>query len=787
MRGGDDYESWFERATGNGPYLFQTELAARKAPPAVLEVPTGSGKTQAVLGAWMFQRQRGEGPRRLVYALPMRTLVEQTRNVAVEMRKRSGLQPEELPIHILMGGKDFPDEDWRLRPDGDQILIGTIDMLLSRALNRGYGESRFAWPVSFGLLNSDCRWVFDEVQLMGPARTTSAQLAGLREALGTALSGETMWVSATIDREALETVDGPKLGEPMALPDADQQGPLRSRLIASKRLARADLSSFKPANRPGEIAALAAEAHMPGTRTIVVLNTVGQAQATFSALTKLLEGDDAPRAVLLHSRFRPSDRADRMEEALAAPQDGGTIVVATQVIEAGVDVSSRTLLTETAPFSSIVQRLGRCNRAGEESEASAIWLDTGAYEEGGKAARMAAPYLPVDLNRSREKLLDLEGESLSPEALAGVKVSETREEPITLRRRDLVDLFDTSPDLSGMDIDIAPFIREDDERSVLVCFRDIEDGAPVYDGLPANDEVVQVPRDSLKGRVCWKADYLDKSWERTRGELVPPGATLILDAADGGYTTAQGWDGKSKARVPVVKPADEKLRDSSETVESDDAGHEPRELLDHLQDVEHEAERLLRDLAIEPGWSAAVTAAAALHDIGKAHPAFQHLLRTAMKPGGDAADGKVWAKSGKTGGERVRRYLRHELASALAVRNLDGAIDLPSDRNLVAYLVAAHHGKVRLSIRPAPGEFQPDATAGKRFALGLVDGDEIPPVETPIGTVPATTVDLGCMELGGDRSWTDAALRLRDDPDLGPFRLAFLEALLRIADWRASA
>ena len=43
-----------------------------------------------------------------------------------------------------MGGEDLPDEDWRLRPDGDQILIGTIDMLLSRALSRGYGESRFA-------------------------------------------------------------------------------------------------------------------------------------------------------------------------------------------------------------------------------------------------------------------------------------------------------------------------------------------------------------------------------------------------------------------------------------------------------------------------------------------------------------------------------------------------------------------------------------------------------------------------------------------------------------------
>lgn len=48
------------------------------------------------------------------------------------------------------------------------VLVGTQDMLLSRALNRGYGMSRFDWPVHFGLLNQGCHWIVDEVQLMGP-------------------------------------------------------------------------------------------------------------------------------------------------------------------------------------------------------------------------------------------------------------------------------------------------------------------------------------------------------------------------------------------------------------------------------------------------------------------------------------------------------------------------------------------------------------------------------------------------------------------------------------------
>jgi len=54
----------------------------RTCPPAVIEVPTGSGKTMAVLVPWLCDPG---APRRLVYALPMRSLVEQTAQLAVEV------------------------------------------------------------------------------------------------------------------------------------------------------------------------------------------------------------------------------------------------------------------------------------------------------------------------------------------------------------------------------------------------------------------------------------------------------------------------------------------------------------------------------------------------------------------------------------------------------------------------------------------------------------------------------------------------------------------------------
>jgi CRISPR-associated endonuclease/helicase Cas3 len=116
---------------------------------------------------------------------------------------------------------------------------------------------------------------------------------------------------------------------------------------------------------------------------------------------------------------------------------------------------------------------------------------------------------------------------------------------------------------------------------------------------------------------------------------------------------------------------------------------------------------------------------------------------------------------------------------------MDGALGLV-EPELVAYLVASHHGRVRLSIRPAPDEQRPDdAPEGARFALGVADGDRLPPVQTPLGRTHECELDLACMALGADRSWSRSAVTLRDDSALGPFVIAALEALVRVADWRA--
>jgi CRISPR-associated endonuclease/helicase Cas3 len=101
---------------------------------------------------------------------------------------------------------------------------------------------------------------------------------------------------------------------------------------------------------------------------------------------------------------------------------------------------------------------------------------------------------------------------------------------------------------------------------------------------------------------------------------------------------------------------------------------------------------------------------------------------------------------------------------------------------VVAYLMASHHGRVRLAIRALPTEKAPKADT--LFALGVHHGDELPAVDLDGQSCPAVSLDLTPMQLGHERSWTADALALLTE--LGPFRLAYLEALLRAADVRAS-
>jgi CRISPR-associated endonuclease/helicase Cas3 len=816
------------------PYPFQRAFATGTNLPAMVDVPTGLGKTAMAVLGWLWRRNGGDAelrsatPRRLVYCLPMRTLVEQSKQVAetwIKTLRDAGRLSVDVPIHILMGGED--EDDWVLHPEQDAIIIGTQDMLLSRALNRGYAMSRSRWPIAFGMLNNDCLWIFDEIQLMGPGLATTAQLEAFRHSLGSkdGHGCQSVWMSATLNETWLDTVDfASQRGslETLSLQTADRSHAGVTRLLGAKKPIARTKSTM---DETAAIAKQILERHAPGTRTIVILNTVARATDLFVELEKLTRGGSKPsgkraqkpadgelqrdtgtvgdgveaaRLVLLHARFRPLDRKRAIDAALAAPVGGGTIVISTQVIEAGVDVSATNLFTELAPWSSLVQRFGRCNRRGDDNAMAAVhWIDL--PKETKSHETLSRPYEAAALRASALQLSKLADVGMGALPSVALEYEHTH----VLRRKDLVDLFDTTADLAGNDIDIDRFIRDGEETDVRLYWRDWsrprgDDAPEETESAPQRIELLSAPiaafRDFVKARKggVWRFDFAESKWRRVDIGMISPGQMYLVHADAGGYSAEHGWSPKSQSRVDPVAIMKERELDVAESGDSDPLCMSVRwqTIAEHTDDVCREVALICS--ALKEVDSAQLQQAARWHDRGKAHAVFQGRL-----PANAPRPAELWAKADGKWSRGGRSHFRHELASALSVLDPTNGAIVNADRDLVAFLVAAHHGKVRLSIRAFPGETKPYAddlsARGQRFARGVWDNDVLP--ETDLGggvRAPSSVISLEPMMLGlcesspycGEPSWLERAIRLRDT--LGPFRLAYLEMILRAADVRAS-
>lgn len=900
--GESDFVDFFQRATGFRPYRWQIH-AAVEGLPEILPVPTGLGKTEGSVLAWAWRRlthENGE-PLHLIYCLPMRSLVRQTierlRGYFAKLKEWNELI--DIPVHQLIGGD--ADETWAAAPDRPWVLVGTQDMLLSRALNRGYGMSRFDWPVHFGLLNQDCQWIVDEVQLMGPGLWTTAQLDWMRRKRFPGLKPcRTTWMSATIGAQFLQTTDRKKDGCNAAVPfdpelERDSNKALKLRRAALRPVELHQPATGKKAKPLAEqIASEAVADPMPGTLTLIVCNTVKTAQAIFQQL----EADDIPR-ILLTSRFRAGDRREA-EEALRAFEarrsasptgrveggDPGLICVSTQVVEAGLDISAHRLWTEHAPWPSLIQRLGRLNRDGKDNEARAIvWKlspkDEDKRKDGGED--WIGPYRKAALDQASsllKALAPLSVQKTAVEALSELQAQKLEEYTKALaippepcpRALDVHSLFSTEPDLHGGFTDVSRFVRNvDPDADIIVFWRDWQGRAPpagdALNGPPLDLNAEACPvslgalRDFLRAPTrAWLWNDRAERWEPVACQNLKPGMTIMLRGAVGGYSKALGWTGAASDRLNDLPSAGRgrALRDDWCAEASYWSS-----LVSHLADARGNAERLCDALALQAPIRTAVVETAALHDLGKAHPHWRGAIpegspidcealakfpkvlrvetlrqnaeevRTAVGSKlatasalseEDVSEGKIvrlrWALERSldeitlkeiralsgvrwAAHKAFRPGLRHEAASALAMwRQYAVANDAPYPA-LAVYLAASHHGKVRTVLKAISPEGGGVFGVNRTPETLQFDGQDWPmdfsvafdgsdgewtdngfAVNGP-GWTGIVADLLGPWRGGADAAWTRAVPR--DEPRaLGPFALAWLEALVRVADWRAS-
>jgi CRISPR-associated endonuclease/helicase Cas3 len=732
--------------------------------------------------------------------------------------------------------------------------------------------------MEFGLLHHDVLWVSDEIQLQDVGLATTAQLAAFRthddRARGGALRpSRTWWMSATLQPRWLETVDHAPLVPDLSkrlerIPAAERTGGLWT---VRKPVRRVCVEEGQA--KPAEVATLTRENHVAGTLTLVIVNTVKRAVEVFEALRK--EGErpskrrktipsaDGPEVRLVHSRFRGIERRNWAMQFLSRdaslPASGqGRIVVCTQVVEAGVDISASVLVTDLAPWPSLVQRFGRAARY--EGEAAEVFVAGNVPDE-----KQARPYDVVALQGAADAL-----DALAKNGLDASPASLERFEEIlpsadlealypytplhVLRRKDLDQLFDTSADLSGADVDVSRFIRSGDDRDVLAFWRDVPADIEAADISPARrEEICPVPVADMKEWLqrkhrAFRFDYLEGEWKPIDAARLSPGTQILIPADEGGYDPAIGWAPMSAERVepvpspsaaPPVRAADELLERASKAEDEEALCtlEQWKTIAVHGKETGEHARAIGRELGLDGALLRLLDLAGRWHDAGKAHQVFQDaIMDDARARAGIPGESRELAKA-PPGAWRRRPYpnrqgFRHELVSTLALFELlrrthgehaallgphlelfaaigevpvvvpdEARVDkddplakeisaLDADSfDLLAWLVCTHHGKVRCVWASTPK----DQESGEDRINGVLRNDRLPEVMLTTASGSASKLhplelSLSLAELGvGTQygaSWAERVVGLLDRH--GPFKLAYLEALLRAADVRAS-
>jgi CRISPR-associated endonuclease/helicase Cas3 len=354
------YREFFERLTGFPPHPYQERLADEvlNGKSIIMRLPTGGGKTWAAVAPFLYAlSNRRPLADRLLYALPLRSLASSLHATVFE--RMSGCFG-----NVLEMGKD---RDYANRARYCSLQIGsqkndpffesdliftTIDQLLS-----AYVFIPVSLPDRLGNINAGALIgslvIFDEVHLLDPAVALGTMIEMLDRLRGLS---QVLLMTATMSDPAMSFLTRKVGASAFAVPDAEIRA-----LPSQKNKQRTWRWSSEPLN-----AASIKAQHCDG-RTIVLVNSVSRAQDLVRELEGLYSKEaNRPELILLHSRFYPEDRKaieDRLDGFFGSKaMPTNIILVTTQVIEAGIDISAECLHTELAPMNALIQRAGRTAR-----------------------------------------------------------------------------------------------------------------------------------------------------------------------------------------------------------------------------------------------------------------------------------------------------------------------------------------------------------------------------------------------------------------------------------------
>ncbi|MFI3244213.1 MAG: CRISPR-associated helicase Cas3' [Akkermansia sp.] len=344
-----------------------------------LNVPTGGGKTLSSL-SFALHHALHHGMERVIYVIPFTSIIEQTAREFRELLGAENVIEHHSNLNETSDTLDnkFGSENW------DAPLIVTTNVQFFETL--------------YACKNNRCRKlhnmarsviIFDEVQTLPTdfLAPCLASMRGLQQCFGCTLLLCSATQPAVTNRQHLFDI-GWSEGEVQSLIGVDFERELSEKM---KRVEITKLGLMTQAELAADFLDTGADS------ALFIVNLTAQAQALYEHLQCLeVEG-----VYHLSARMCPAHRGDVLtivRERLRAGEP--CVLVATRVVEAGVDISFPIVYRDRCGLDSLAQSAGRCNRHGERPIGQCF-----SFEAAEKEYQLPAAF--VDQKRAVEVLRDL--------------------------------------------------------------------------------------------------------------------------------------------------------------------------------------------------------------------------------------------------------------------------------------------------------------------------------------------------------------------------------------------
>jgi CRISPR-associated endonuclease/helicase Cas3 len=336
-----------------------------------IQLPPGYGKTAVPFSLALWSILNNEVPiERSIDVLPLRSIVEDV-NVRFTGYGQNGSEPRGLRAFgiskedaenisgaqcMFIHGSPFLQKNGFIGTTLDTftLLASKLPPLEISKISREYMELYGHYEIARGAILSSIT-VFDEVHLFfeehrGPERALEALIALMVALLEWHIP--IVMMTATLPSSWREEIrEWIKSYVPETKFNVLEYGHNDKVDHGFEEEVRSTTLRTKIEKSEDEYINLIRQASSSYNRILVVTNTVRRSLDLYNKLEDL-------EPVLLHAEFTQGDRVNKLNEL----KENKWLCISTQVIEAGIDISSDALFTDIAPICSIVQRTGRCCR-----------------------------------------------------------------------------------------------------------------------------------------------------------------------------------------------------------------------------------------------------------------------------------------------------------------------------------------------------------------------------------------------------------------------------------------